>query len=633
MQIWGRSRQKLALLVLTLVLLPAALVSAAGGDREIPKPLPDHPGNIFVAGEDVSVPLAGGEAWSVIDYDGNTVIQGKAENGHAALGKLPPGYYELHVAGARCATIGVLMPLVAPTPETSPISIDVAMAWFYDEVERPGVASLSALAGINWVRDRLAWKEMEPAKGRFVGLNKYDDTAHWQSAAGLKVLQVHHDSPCWANQDTKRFPLDLRDAFAFQREMARRWKGKVRAFEPWNEADIGRFGGHTGAEMAALQKASYLGLKAGNSDVIACMNVFALAQPTVLADLNDNEVWPYFDTFNFHHYTDTDAYPGIYSAFRTVSAGQPLWVSECNVPVHWSGDVQMQEPSETDLRLQAERVARVYASSLHEGSGQVFYFLLPHYCEGDTQFGVLHKDLTPRPAFLALGACGRLLAGAKPLGKLPTSSPWLTPAGQAMNAFVFRAWPDGEERDVLVAWTPAPQAHLGLAVPLAVYDHLGRAKKADAGIALTRAPVFVVFPKDTFRGILLQPPPPAPTPGDGKPSPIVLQALWPKDRVMPGRSAYGVSSEKRESIPVFVYNFGTNAVSGTLRVMAPAGWVVHLPVSIEIQPSERKELALNIDCRGGSAALVETLKIKGDFGASGTPVLSVRLMPLPGRDK
>ncbi len=622
-------------LIFTFILFLSACMSTAQidhrMDRRIPVPLPHHPGNIFLAGENVNVPLTVEKNWTVINYDGKTVAQGKVQNGRAELGKLPTGYYELHVDGIRYTTIGVLVPLIEPTPQSSPISIDVAMAWFYNKAEQPEVANLCTLAGINWVRDRLSWNEMEPVKGRFVNSSKYDDTANCQSTARLNVLQVHHTSPSWSNRDSKRFPPDLRDAFAFQRQMALRWKGKVSAFEPWNEADIEGFGGHTGAEMAALQKASYLGLKAGNPDVIACMNVFALPQSDILADLNDNHVYPYFDTFNFHHYADTDAYPGIYEKFRNVAAGRPLWVTECNVPVHWSGDDQKQEPGKADLLLQAERVAKVYATSLAEGSAQVFYFMLPHYVEGKTQYGVLHKDLTPRPAFLAIAACGRLLAGAVFLGRLPASSLRVTPAGKAANAFVFRARPDGQERDVLVAWTDGTGTHLNISSSLAVYDNLGRKKNTDTGIILTPSPIFAVFPKDTFSGKMLQIPQPAPTPAKGEPSHVVFQSLWPKENVSLSLSAYRISSEKRVSIPIFVYNFGTNTVKGTLGVKAPTGWIVKLPPRIKVKPGERKKLIMNVDCQTGSDALTETVCISSDFGGGISPVLSLRLMPHPSK--
>ena len=614
----------------SLVLLTIRLAAA---ERPIPKPLPGHPGNVFVAGEAVvvSLPLPGtsgqaGGTWRLTDYESNTVAEGAAIDGKAMLGKLRVGYYELRrvVAGApqsEGVTIGVLAPLEAPTPLTSPISIDVASAWFYSTgPPQEGAASLCALAGMNWVRDRSAWREIEPKQNEFAAHTKYDDTARRQSATGLQILQVHHDSPVWANPDSKRFPLDLRDAYHFSEETARRWKGQVSAFEPWNEADIEPFGGHTGAEMAALQKASYLGLKAGNPDATVCMNVFAGPNPATVADLNDNEAWPYFDTFNLHHYCGTDQYPAVYAAFRAVSAGRPMWVTEFNLPVKWAGDATKQEPTDADLRVQAGRVAQVYAASLFEGPAEAFYFILGHYCEGQTQFGIIHKDLSPRPAFLAVAAVGRLLADAKPLGKMKTEG--------TVRAFLFRARPDGRERDVLVAWTTTGEATVALpSAPVALFDLLGRPRGATgASVKVGVAPVFVIFDTDAFDTTLLEAPPKTPAFAPGKPSAIVMQAVWPRDQTVADKSAYRVSSEKVEKIPLFIYNFGSEYVVGKLAVTAPASWKIVLPVQVMLAPGERKELALGVDCREGASIPEDKLKVAGDFGPAGKSVLSVRLI-------
>jgi len=55
-------------------------------------------------------------------------------------------------------------------------------------------------------------------------------------------------------------------------------------------------------------------------------------------------------------------------------------------------------------------------------------------------------DMTPRPAYVALAAVGRLLAEAKCLGR------WAVPDSDDAYVIAFRARPDGLERDVLVAW-------------------------------------------------------------------------------------------------------------------------------------------------------------------------------------
>ena len=613
-----------AVLPAILLHLWAAVVYGADPvDRHPARPLAEHPGNVFLADENVTLSLpAGGGVWRVVDYDERPVAApppGTAID----LKRLPVGYYEIRRddGAVRTISFGVLEPLRAPPPESSPIGVDVAMAWFYPATKMPTVASLCALAGMSWVRDRLSWAEMEPRRGALLAQSRYDASAVAQSAAGLQVLQVNHSSPGWAGPDHKRFAPDLRDVHRFYRAMAARWQAQVPAFEPWNEADIPQFGGHTGAEMASFQKAAYLGLKAGNPQVIACQNVFAIAQPDILEDFHANEAWPYFDTFNLHHYAAVDRYPGIYAQFRAVSAGRPLWVSECNVPVKWSGDAKLKEPSPADLRVQSERVAKVVAGTLHEGSAATFYFLLPHYVEGQTQFGVLRPDLTPRPAYVALAAVGRLLADARPLGKLRGDG--------GIRGFAFAALPDGKEHVVLAAWNDAGKTAYPLpARPVAVFDHLGRVAPAPGErIELSAAPVFLLFAAGAEKQLALESPPAPVARLEGKPSPVVLQSVWPVERVARGESAYKVSGQASEPIPIFVYNFGSAPVEGRLTASGPEGWKLVLPEQVRLAADERRELALACTAPAGSGRAKIT--IRGDFGPAGRAVLSLQLLPMP----
>jgi hypothetical protein len=595
--------------------------------RPISAPLQDHPGNIFLANETVTVrlPSTGSTNWQMYDYDGQLVAQAKPEGEWLSFGTVPVGYYEIgpktNDVTVRRVALGVLERLHAPTPQDSPIGLDVAMSWFYPEAKMPAVANLCALAGINWVRDRLNWAQIESEKGQFAPPERYDTSARVQAAAGLNVLQVNHLSPAWANPESKRFPMDLRDAYDAYRELARRWRGQIAAFEPWNEADIEMFGGHTGSEMASLQKASWLGLKAGNPGIIACQNVYALNNRQILADFHGNAAWPYFDTFNLHHYVPFDAYPAVYADFRAVSAGKPLWVTECSLPVQWSGDEKLKEPSDPDLRIQAERVAKVYAASIQEGAAAVFYFILPHFVEGQTQFGVLHSDLTPRPAFVALAAVGRLLAAAKPLGRLQSAAP-------QVRGYLFQAKPDGQAREVLVAWTTNSTANLVLPIsPEAVFDHLGRQLDGSGEpLYLRSAPVFAILPSGSAAKMPLSPPPEPTAALTGGVSPIVLQALWPKPRVLLEQSAYRLAGGKVETVPVYLYNFSNHPVRGTFRVLVPPAARIQFPCEASLQPGERQELGLALDCaRQLAGGPIQTIRIEGDFGADGHPVLSLRL--------
>lgn len=597
-------------------------VVAKTGSRSMPKPIAGHPGNVFLKGEIVAVKLPDASAsWRLVDYDNQEIARVPAGTETAELGALPVGFYRLlRESDADWVSLAVLEPLKAPTPTTSPIGIDVAMAWFYGRDRMTQVASLEALAGVNHVRDRLTWGQMEPQRGRFASDTQYDASAKAQSDAGLSLLQVNHSSPGWANADGRRFPLDLRDAYRFYKAMAARWRGKVEAFEPWNEADGRDFGGHTGAEMAYLQKASYLGLKAGNPHVTACLNVLASHQHSQLEDLAANEAWPYFDTYNLHHYEGFDGYPFLYADHRAVSAGRPLWVTECAIPVKWSGTPERKELSDADLRIQSERIAQVYVGAIHEGAAAAFYFILGDYVEGQTQFGVIRRDLTPRPAYVAVAAAGRLLADAKPLGKLRTAS--------TVYAYAFRARPDGLDRTVVVAWTREGAASLKLPGSLdAVYDHLGRSRQTSDALALTAAPQYAVLPADTARSLSLIPPPARPARLPGKPSPVVLQTLWPESSVLLTQSAYHVSSTTPSECTLYVYNFGPSTVDGTLRATANDGWKVEGLGPVRVESMGRREFKVRFVPGKSVTKTIATVRITGDFGTAGMPVASIRLAP------
>jgi hypothetical protein len=302
-----------------------------------------------------------------------------------------------------------------------------------------------------------------------------------------------------------------------------------------------------------------------------------------------------------------------------VSAGKPLWVTECNIPVKWTGDEKLKEPSPGDLRVQAERVARVFATALHEGGAPVFYFLFPHYVEGQTQFGIVRPDLTPRPAYVALAAVGRFLADAKPLGRLP--------APPNVRAYLVHARPDGQDREVLVAWATDGRALLSApSPPVVVCDLLGR-NQVVAGevLELGAAPLFAVFRPGTFRRLALDRPS-RPLPRlTAKPSPVVFQALFPKDRVALKESAYRIDPNQPFRVPIRVYNFGNSQVRGKTRIAGPPEWKLSFPSELDLQANTDATLALVIDCQGKLAAeTASRVLIEADFGVSGRSVLSLR---------
>ena len=606
--------------------------------RKIPKILPDHPGNVFGRGETVIVATPAeyrGKAasWRATDIARHEIASAKLA-GTCDLGALPIGWYRIDFLDGTGKSVGwtscaVIEGPSLPTADNSPICVDSATAWFArgDQGKREGFAYLASVARVNWIRDRLSWGEMEPEQGQFAKPgNIYDAAIEAQAEQGLNVLQVFHSSPKWARDNRldgakepwKRFPRDLRHLYSFTQGVARRYSGKVLAWEPWNEANITAFGGHTIDEMCTLQKAAYFGIKSGSPHATVCWNVYAGAGSELHTQgVLRNEVWPYFETYNIHSYSPTQTYGKAFEGARDAASGRPIWISECGIRLQTKTEKPWGELGRIDELLQAQFLPRSYAASLYAGVDRHFFFILGNYLERGTQFGLLRHDLTPRPGYVALAATGRFLASARCLGKL---------AGDGYEMVAFAARPDGQSRTVLVGWSETPQPlPLDGIRPEAVYDCYGRTSRPRLGTD----PRFIILPDGALSQLKLTPPPKRADPRPGKPCPIVLQTQFRKSTRWLHGQAHRLPAGVLRSVPLNVYNFSGSAARGRLSLAdAPKGWKITVPPGeLVIPPGEALETSLRLQLPRAGEAVIEGgwVTLTGAFGHLGTSVLSFRL--------
>jgi hypothetical protein len=657
---------------LVLTMMPGLAGNmAAAVDPMIPRDLPVVPGKlagVFLEGQVVTATVptdiaATAVRWHVLDDRAVVFHSGDmaASTSSVEVGALGIGWYRIEFLEADGGSLGwttaaVLAAPTAPVPQDSPICLDSAAAWFaYDDPDKQDRLSLLAvLAGTNWVRDRLRWRDIQPQRDVFADMETtYDTSARIQTGHGLKVLQVFHDTPEWAvaEGDTRgRYPADLRDVYRFCKTMAERFQGTVHAWEPWNEANVATFGGHTSDEMCSYQKAAYLGFKAGDPNVIVCWNV-STAVPTRLhtSIVLRNETWPYFDTYNIHTYDWPDSYERLWKPVREAACGRPIWVTESDRGMKYVSPEPWCELSREGEILKAQFMAQSYASSLYAGADRHFHFILGHYYEksNGVQFGLLRLDETPRPSYVALAAVGRFLAGTECLGR------WNMEDRAEVHVYAFQAKPDGPVRDVLVAWAEGPgdwdqrgRTAVDFALPSeiepeAVYDYLGRSLGREVPRQLRSAPVFIVLRTGDAKRLPLAPPMERSALRPGRTCPIVFQLRMPRSVNIDVQQVPWASDIERRvqprtevELPLYVYNFGNEPARGRIVVeRAPAGWrLTPNAWEVTLDPMERSRL----DCRffmperqrdGSSDTWIV---LRGDFGYAGKPVLAFRLISQPG---
>lgn len=618
----------------------------------------DHVGNVFLLGEPVSIPVPTESVrrWRITDEMEREIGQGDVAGAdRIEPGELPVGWYRIGLLDSsgkevEWTTAAVLAPLAVPTPQDSPICVDSATAWFAkdDPAGQEHFSRLAALAGVNWVRDRMRWRDIQPAEDQWVADTTYDSSAAIQNCYGLKVLQVFHGTPRWAaaqSDATGRFPADLRYAYRFAKAMGQRFKGQVQAWEPWNEANVATFGGHTMDEICSYQKAAYLGFKASDPDVTVCWNATTAVPTERQTDgLLLNETWSYFDTYNIHTYDWADEYERLWTPTRRAACGKPLWITESDRGMKAEEASPTHDLSAVNGRLKAQYVTQSYVKSLHAGANRHFHFVLGQYGEGEVQFGLLRHDMTPRPGYVALAALGRLLAGARCLGRLPSEA-------SDLHVYGFRPRPDGRERDVLVAWT---EKNVGWAdrgranrdwklpkgiVPEGCFDYLGREISLADPVALTSAPIYLVLPEGQCDGLSLARPEESARRAEDACS-VVLQCAMPKGTAknierIPWASEYDYQLEAGmpRRVPIYAYNFGSEAVRGTVRLesLPPGCRAEPTEREVEIEPMERVELPVRITITKDMTAEADDIwiRLRGEFGAGGRPVLAFRLVARP----
>jgi len=619
--------------------------------RTTPSTLPDHPGNVFLLGQTVTIQLPAKLIktqrtihWRLLDENRTLLRSGTFARNlpqqTLVLGKLATGWYRLELLDAEdkplyVTTAAVIHPLAQPVPQDSPICVDSATAWFAPAnlPKQRRFAYLAALAGVNWIRDRLSWGHIQPAPQRFATNTTYDSSATVQAQFGLKVLQVFHDIPGWAARSDldgpnpkTRFPRDLRILYNFCKRMALRFKGRVLAWEPWNEANIPPFGGHTIDQMCTHQKAAYLAFKAADPNLIVCWNVYAGAGTALHTQgVLENHVWPYFDTYNIHSYRPPEQYPQQFAPARQAACGRPIWITECGIGLHWTDPGSGHELSASDELKQAKFIARSYATSLFAGVSRHFFFILGNYPEGSIQFGLLRADQTPRPGYVALAAVGRLLAGARCLGRLiPSDQPHL-------RIYAFRAVPDGKAADVLVVWAQqSARWQLPSNLPVRqVYDYLGRPVGKQLPQPLDSAACFVLLEKNAATELPLEPPLTSGPRRSGKPSPLVLQVSLPAETIDLSHQTYRLDTNTPLELPLFAYNFSSQPIHTTIHLeKAPPGWSLQLQTQqLTIPPMQSKPLSLHltIPSSGRAAAFGDWIKLRATSNTVPDAFLAFRI--------
>ncbi len=188
---------------------------------------------------------------------------------------------------------------------------------YYTDADR--VVTLAQIAGFDWVRQQVPWKDTALADGTF-GFQELDKVVETVASKNRKLLLSVVKSPEWATgrPGDHGLPRNNADYGRFVEEIARRYKGKVQAIEVWNEQNLavengGRVVPEDAGRYVELLKEAYTRIKAVDPSIVVVAGALSSSgenNPERAVDdmtyykamytYNGGEIKNYMDVQGFH---------------------------------------------------------------------------------------------------------------------------------------------------------------------------------------------------------------------------------------------------------------------------------------------------------------------------------------------
>ncbi len=352
-------------------------------------------------------------------------------------------------------------------------------------------------AGIRWVRTDFDWSgvERKPGEWRFEHL---DETVEWAEAAGIRLLPIlDYDVP-WARPAYRHLDLWL----AYVRRVVSRYKDRIRFWEVWNEPNLESFWRDKPdpKNYVTLLEATYGEIKKIDPKLVVVLGGVAGIPWSYLEGIYQAGGKDFFDVMNVHPYR----YPAgpeerpLYEDLRklrelmaTYGDGEkPIWITEIGWPTH-------QGPRGISPENQAKMLTRSYLLALAAGVQKIFWyeFQSPEFRAdyNEHHFGIVHRDLSPKPAYEAY----RTLTSLVPPGRTLQLT---QPPGQGIYQV---GWYDLNGRQAWAIWRVDKAEKIRLKStgrPSRIVDHLGRdvsIQEPEVGtlmLNLDDGPIFIIGP-------------------------------------------------------------------------------------------------------------------------------------------
>lgn len=303
----------------------------------------------------------------------------------------------------------------------------------YSDAERLEVLDRVAAAGMEWVRIDMGWSSFfETCKTCQADyhVDLADFVVDAANERGLKVLATLWRTPDWANGGAGVYapPTDPADYGDVAYWAAERFRGRVSAWEVWNEPNLTSFYTGTVRQYVDMLRAAYPRFKEGDPDAQVLLGGPAYNDTEWLERVYEAGAQGFFDVMATHPYMSPGDLPpetpdvdgsniwllSHVAEVRSLmdewgDAGKEIWFTELGWSSHsnWPG-IRNWERGVSEMTQAAYAVRTIeFVRGDFPYVTNIFWYNERNRDSGSPQidnYGLMHRDLRPKPVYEALKA-------------------------------------------------------------------------------------------------------------------------------------------------------------------------------------------------------------------------------------
>ena len=283
--------------------------------------------------------------------------------------------------------------------------------------------------GVSWLRRTFRWNGVEPAREQW-NFTYWDEYAGNSARAGKKLVAILGFDTSWIYRETpngrKITAEGLPHYLNYVETMALRYRGRIDAYEIWNEPNMMSWYG-TDDEFIEMTRAAIQKIRSIDPEVKILVGSYWRVPKRLIRKMARSGVLSEADGVSFHPYAvkpknSVKLYDSLLAVLQKEEINTEIWITEVGYPTKgWY-------PTRVSLEKYPSHIIKTLAGLTARDIRVLLWYELYDYRDPDNLdsrwnsedfFGIAYPNNTVKAGYYAFALCGKNLPGKEYRPELP----------------------------------------------------------------------------------------------------------------------------------------------------------------------------------------------------------------------